>query len=157
MDIEHSGLLSWVHERQGRPKTQKPCARWRDADRNKRSASGDPAMVLVFRMASIFRVVTGTVPVTPSGRIAAGRCTFEHDRFGKTDIDFFRNHALAQDRFSKIAKSDCQRSCNRRAAYRRAYSNKLNDECCASRSAPCYAPRRSSSDSREANGASTRA
>src|SRR5437763_16506072 len=53
----------------GRPKTQKPCARWPDADRNRRSASGDPAMVLVFRMASIFRVVTGTVPVTPAAEL----------------------------------------------------------------------------------------
>src|SRR5438874_2636610 len=53
----------------GRPKTQKPCARWPDADRNRRSASGDPAMVLVFRMASIFRVVTGTVPVTPAAEM----------------------------------------------------------------------------------------
>src|SRR5207237_8410004 len=51
------------------PKTQKPCARWPDADRNRRSASGDPAMVLVFRMASIFRVVTGTVPVTPAAEL----------------------------------------------------------------------------------------
>jgi hypothetical protein len=54
----------------------------------KRSASGDPAMVLMFRMASILSLVTGTVPVTPSGRIAAGRCPIEHDVFGKTVIDF---------------------------------------------------------------------
>src|SRR5437879_2065593 len=83
MNIEHSGLLSSVHERHGRAsKTQKPCARLRDADRIK-SVSGDPAMVLMFRMASIPSLVTGTVPVTPSRRIAAGRCTFEHGPFGK--------------------------------------------------------------------------
>jgi hypothetical protein len=83
MNIEHSGLLSWVHERHGRAsKTQKPCARLRDVDRIK-SASGDPAMVLMFRMASILSLITGTVPVTSSGRIAAGHCTFEHGPFGK--------------------------------------------------------------------------
>jgi hypothetical protein len=98
MFIEHSGLLSWVHEKQERPKTQKPCARLRDADRNKRSASGDPAMVLMLRMASILSLVTGTVPVTSSGRIAAGRCRFERDPYRKTGFRFFSDHALAQDR-----------------------------------------------------------
>src|SRR5437588_11469924 len=88
----------------GRPKSQKPCARRRDADRNRRPASGDPAMVLVFRMASIFRVVTGTVPVTPSGRIAAGRCTFEHDLSGKTELDFSAIMPLAQDRLFENRK-----------------------------------------------------
>jgi hypothetical protein len=39
----------------------------------KGSASGDPAMVFVGWMACILSVVTGTLPVTPSGRIAAGR------------------------------------------------------------------------------------
>jgi hypothetical protein len=39
----------------------------------KGSASGDPAMVFVVWMARILSVVTGTLPVTPSGRIAAGR------------------------------------------------------------------------------------
>src|SRR5882757_236719 len=71
MSFKHCGLLSWVHERNGRPKTQKPCARLRDADT--RSASGDPAMVFIFRMASILSGRTGTLPVMPSGRIAAGR------------------------------------------------------------------------------------
>jgi hypothetical protein len=36
------------------------------------SASGDPAMVLDLWMSSILSVFTGTLPVTPSGRIAAG-------------------------------------------------------------------------------------
>src|SRR6185437_15843207 len=53
MNIEHMGLLSWVHERNGRPKKQKPCARWRDAARRTASASCDPAMVSGFRMAAI--------------------------------------------------------------------------------------------------------
>src|SRR5579872_7090662 len=35
-----------------RPKNKKPCARWREAERVA-SASGDPAMVSGFRMASI--------------------------------------------------------------------------------------------------------
>jgi hypothetical protein len=37
-----------------------------------RSASGDPAMVFAFRMASILPDGTGILPVTPSCRIAAG-------------------------------------------------------------------------------------
>src|SRR5262249_12451349 len=41
----------------GVPETQKPCARWRDAEEG--SASGDPAMVFVFRMASILPVSNG--------------------------------------------------------------------------------------------------
>src|ERR1700740_80810 len=39
----------------------------------RQSASGDPAMVSGFRMAAILSQVTGTLPVTPSGRIATGR------------------------------------------------------------------------------------
>jgi hypothetical protein len=35
------------------PQNKKPCARWRDAERHAASASGDPAMVSGFRMASI--------------------------------------------------------------------------------------------------------
>jgi hypothetical protein len=35
------------------PQNKKPCARWRDAERRMASASGDPAMVSGFRMASI--------------------------------------------------------------------------------------------------------
>src|SRR6266478_4633130 len=116
----------------GRPKSQKPCARRRDADRNRRSASGDPAMVLVFRMASIFRVVTGTVPVTPSGRIAAGRCTFEHDLSGKTELDFSAIMPLAQDRLFENRKRRLSTIMQKARAKERAYSNKLNDECCAS-------------------------
>jgi hypothetical protein len=43
------------------------------------SASGDPAMVFDFWMASILSGITGSLPVAPSGRIAAGTPTFEHD------------------------------------------------------------------------------
>jgi hypothetical protein len=38
-----------------------------------RGASGDPAMVFAIWMTCILSVVTGTLPVMPSGRIAAGR------------------------------------------------------------------------------------
>jgi hypothetical protein len=38
-----------------------------------RSASGDPAMVFDFWMASILSGITGSLPVATSGRIAAGR------------------------------------------------------------------------------------
>jgi hypothetical protein len=59
--------------KEGALQNKKPCARWRDAERNAASVSGDPAMVFNFRMASILSLqVTGTLPVTSSGRIAAG-------------------------------------------------------------------------------------
>src|SRR6478609_5555898 len=57
---------------EGRLEKQKPCARLRDADRSGRSASCDPAMVFGCRMASILSGHTGTLPVAPSRRIAAG-------------------------------------------------------------------------------------
>src|SRR3974390_3037874 len=65
----------------GATKAKRPCERLRDADRKCRSASGDPAMVLMFRMAAILSQVTGTLPVTPSGRIATGRSRKGHDIF----------------------------------------------------------------------------
>jgi hypothetical protein len=67
-------ILIFFHgfTKEGRLKTQKPCARWREAGLEARSASGDPAMALMSRMASILSGLTGTMPVAPSGRIAAG-------------------------------------------------------------------------------------
>jgi len=66
MSIEHFGFFhGFTRERS--PKTQRPCARLRDADRNTRSASGDPAMVFIFRMASILSAVTGTLPCPAAG------------------------------------------------------------------------------------------
>src|SRR3954470_23090627 len=53
-----------------RLKTQKPCARLRDADA--RSASCDPAMVFKSKMASILSMVRACYPLSPSRRIAAG-------------------------------------------------------------------------------------
>jgi hypothetical protein len=63
MNIKHFDLLSWVHEKRD-AKKQKTIARLRDAERESASASGDPAMVSGFRMASILSLqVTGTLPV----------------------------------------------------------------------------------------------
>src|SRR6266487_3714977 len=80
-----------VLRKQGPFKTQKPCARWRDADCDEvaDSAPGDPAMVFMFRMASILPTVRAILPVTPSRRIAAGRSlrmiVFENLNNGFTD------------------------------------------------------------------------
>src|SRR6202023_3070037 len=73
MNIEHSIGLSWVHERTD-AETKRPCARLRDADRESFavSASSDPAMVLMFRMASILSMVRASCPLSPSRRIATG-------------------------------------------------------------------------------------
>src|ERR1700704_6135697 len=61
MNFEH---LVFFHgfTKQRSPETQRPCARLRDADRYMRSASGDPAMVFIFRMASILSVVRAPCP-----------------------------------------------------------------------------------------------
>src|SRR5215471_11784123 len=53
MNIEHFDLLSSVHERPDASQNKKPCARRREAEHKAASASGDPAMVFGFRMASI--------------------------------------------------------------------------------------------------------
>src|SRR5580704_7063874 len=115
----------------GCPKKQKPCARWLDADRIKRSASGDPAMVFSFRMASIPSQVTGTLPVRPSGRIAAG-LQFEHDRDRKTGVSVFRvvlsrmSFLFCESRKLRSSQHHAKTRANRRACTK----NKLNDEYC---------------------------
>src|SRR5258708_35442884 len=65
MNFEH---LVFFHgfTKQRSPETQRPCARLRDADRNMRSASGDPAMVFIFRMAAILSVVRAPCPLCPA-------------------------------------------------------------------------------------------
>src|SRR6478736_6550562 len=52
MNIEHLGLFHGF-TKSGTPQNKKPCARRREAERSSASASGDPAMVFGFRMASI--------------------------------------------------------------------------------------------------------
>src|ERR1700694_2859553 len=73
MNIEHLVGLSWFHASTD-AKTKRPCARLRDAERESVAvpASGDPAMVLMFRMASILPMVRASCPLSPSRRIAAG-------------------------------------------------------------------------------------
>src|ERR1700712_1970594 len=63
-----------VSRKEGCPKTQKPCARLRDAEHDDVaiSASGDPAMVFRSKMASILPMVRAFYPLSPSRRIAAG-------------------------------------------------------------------------------------
>ncbi len=80
MNIEHCDLLSWVRERKERPETQKPCARLRDADRGHAAASvsGDPAMVFVFRMASILPMVRASCPLRPAAGLLLD--VIAHDR-----------------------------------------------------------------------------
>jgi hypothetical protein len=95
MNIKHCDLLSWVHERNGRLKYKNHAQDCETLTRA--SASGDPAMVFIFRMASILSSRTGTLPVMPSGRIAAGRL-LSLILVRKTGVPLFRNHALAHDR-----------------------------------------------------------
>src|SRR6266478_6178470 len=83
MNIEHSGLLSWFHESRDPSKRKKPCARWRDADCDEvaDSASGDPAMVFMFRMASILPMVRASCPLRPAAGLLLD--ALAHDRFRK--------------------------------------------------------------------------
>src|ERR1700709_1323913 len=73
-----------VSRKEGCPKTQKPCARLRDAERDDVAigASGDPAMAFKSKMASILPMVRAFYPLSPSRRIAAGHAarTFQGPR-----------------------------------------------------------------------------
>src|SRR3954469_25012968 len=84
MSIEHFDFFHGFAKART-PETQRPCARLRDADRNFRSTSGDPAMVFIFRMASILSVVRAPCPAQRPD------CCW-------TSIEHERVHALAHDR-----------------------------------------------------------
>src|SRR4030081_612395 len=97
------------------PETQKPCARLRDADRERAAvrASGDPAMVFRSEMASILPMVRAFYPLSPSRRIAAGHAArnFQsprvykmHDLDRKTGRPLFR---IMQKRAQKCARELC--------------------------------------------------
>src|SRR5450432_3149744 len=99
MNIEHFIGLSWVHESTD-AETKRPCARLRDTDRESfaASVSGDPAMVFLFRMASILPMVRASYPLrpaagllldTPRGRTKSARWSV-HDLIGKPEHRFFR-------------------------------------------------------------------
>src|SRR6266849_1654560 len=72
-----------VSRKQGPFKTQKPCARWRDADCDEvaDSAPGAPAMVFMFRMASILSMVRACCRLRPAAGVL--RHVPAHDHFGK--------------------------------------------------------------------------
>src|ERR1700688_4966336 len=59
--------LSWFHESTD-AETKRPCARLRDTDRERFAVavSGDPAMVFMFRMASILPMVRASCPLRPA-------------------------------------------------------------------------------------------
>jgi hypothetical protein len=80
-----------VSGKAGRLKTQKPCARLRDADRDDVavSASGDPAMVFKSKMASILPMVRAFYPLSPSRRIAAGHAFVSGMIFSENRIPLF--------------------------------------------------------------------
>src|ERR1700676_1973253 len=84
MNIEHSIGLSWVHERTD-AETKRPCARLRDTDRESfaASVSGDPAMVFMFRMASILPMVRVSYPLRPGAGLLLD--TITHDLLRKPE------------------------------------------------------------------------
>jgi hypothetical protein len=80
-----------VSRKEGCPKTQKPCARLRDAERDDVAvgASGDPAMAFKSKMASILPMVRAFYPLSPSRRIAAGHAFFLGMIFSENRIPLF--------------------------------------------------------------------
>src|SRR6202022_2605153 len=89
MNFKHGIGLSWVHESTD-VETKRPCARLRDADRENLAvrASGDPAMVFMFRMASILPMVRASNPLRPAAglRLDTPRRCFEDPRVTKHDL-----------------------------------------------------------------------
>src|SRR6266567_4748512 len=102
-----------VSRKQGRFKTQKPCARWRDADCDEvaDSAPGDPAMVFMFRMASILPMVRASCPLRPAAGLLLD--VLAHDRFRKPQ---------------QWSSGSCKNARNERAR-----TEQINDECYAFR------------------------
>src|SRR5271163_167177 len=93
-------LSFMVHESTD-AETKKPCARWRDVDRANLdrtsfavSASGDPAMVFMFRMTSILPMVRASCPLRPAAGLRLG--VVAHDHLRKPEITF-RDHASRAD------------------------------------------------------------
>src|ERR1700726_2369981 len=89
-----------VFEKQWTPETQRPCARLRDAALS-RSAPGDPAMVFMFRMASILPMVRASYPLRPAAGLLLD--TIAHDLLRKPEAIpdqvrgwLLRDHASAR-------------------------------------------------------------
>src|SRR5882672_6940624 len=89
MNVKHGIGLSWVHESMD-VETKRPCARLRDAEREAFAvrASGDPAKVLMFRMASILPMVRASNPLRPAAGLLLDtpRGCFEDPRVTKHDL-----------------------------------------------------------------------
>src|ERR1700709_1477559 len=89
MNFKNGIGLSWVHESMD-VETKRPCARLRDAERENPAvpASGDPAMVLMFRMASILPMVRASNPLRPAAGLLLDtpRGCFEDPRVTKHDL-----------------------------------------------------------------------
>src|SRR6202045_773098 len=102
MNIEHSIGLSWVHESMD-AETKRQCARLPDTDRESfaASVSGDPAMVFMFRMASILPMVRASYPLRPAAGLLLD--TIAHDLLRKPEAIpdqvrdwLLRDHASAR-------------------------------------------------------------
>src|SRR5882672_12759771 len=129
MNVKHGIGLSWVHESMD-VETKRPCARLRDAEREAFAirASGDPAMVFMFRMASILPMVRASNPLRPAAGLLLDtpRGCFEGPHVTKHDLN------------RKTGKSGIPNHAKTRA---RCARDGLSGECCAFRAKPCSAPR----------------
>jgi hypothetical protein len=100
-----------VFTKEETPQNKKPCARWRDAGRNATSASGDPAMVSGFRMASILSLQSrAPCPARPSAGLPLdvrqghdfAFLPLAHDRLRKSNM-FRRSNDHAKTRAKRRA------------------------------------------------------
>src|SRR5712671_798405 len=127
MNIEHCIGLSWVRESRD-AETKRPCARLRDAERERFAASVRRSC----HGLSVSNGVhpsdgTGTLPVKPSRRIAAGYAA-----------QVFCQNPRVTEHESENFSGSCENAREVRAR------DGLNGECCAYQAAPCNAPRPSS-------------
>jgi hypothetical protein len=82
MRIKHCSLLSWVHESADPSKHKDHAQDCGTLIAIARSASGDPAMVFVFWMASILSVVTGILPRPAAGLLLDVLRMIVSEKFG---------------------------------------------------------------------------
>jgi hypothetical protein len=127
------------------------------------SASGDPAMVFKIWMTCILIGHHGHLARCVQRPDCCWTLTFERDHFGRTKIHRVTCGA-GPLRIVHLRMIDVENRVRwlsndhaiTRATGARVLTNKLNDECCAFRAAPCNALRPSASGSPAANGVSTR-
>src|SRR5262249_35557518 len=122
MNIEHFALLSSVHDGMDAPKTKNHAQD--GGTLIQCSASGDPAMVFIFRMASILIVNHGHLARHAQRPDCCWTLTYEHE-----SCAFMLRRMMPSSAACGFSKTHAKM----RAHRARVLQSKLNDECCAFR------------------------